>query len=479
MTARHTRIRVLATAALAGSAAAQPEPARPRVEVSDDGHATITLAPSPTDNTGWTRGDSVLYPASADWQFNLRRQVGGMKIADMNGDGHNDLVLGVYHSNSFPEYLDWHDMILYNTGSELESSPSWISVDQTHTGDVQVGDINLDTYPDYFAVSGGSGFSQVRVYFGSASGPSETAGWFGAPPRSGWPTSGLLLDIDKDGDLDVFTTNQAVSPNPYRPMYMFRNNAGVLDTFVSWQSAEASIQNGLDAADVDGDGWPDLGVAKWVNFQSGIYRNNGSGTLETTPYWTTGDDGTDKGVAFADVDGNGWPDYGLGHDEPGRVYGNDAGTFTLMWESDAPFYSQQEVAFHDIDRDGDPDFCEVNFGDGRTHLYLNRSGVLDSPPSWTFDASEVANCVAFGDINGDGWDDLAIGYSGDISVRVFYAVPPDCVADFNDDGSVNTLDVLAFLNAWSAGDSSADINGDGSVNTLDVLAFLNLWSAGC
>ena len=54
-----------------------------------------------------------------------------------------------------------------------------------------------------------------------------------------------------------------------------------------------------------------------------------------------------------------------------------------------------------------------------------------------------------------------------------------CVADFNSDGSVNTQDVLAFLNAWSAGDSSADINGDGTVNTQDVLAFLNLWSAGC
>ncbi len=47
------------------------------------------------------------------------------------------------------------------------------------------------------------------------------------------------------------------------------------------------------------------------------------------------------------------------------------------------------------------------------------------------------------------------------------------------DGSVNTLDVLAFLNAGSSGDPSADINGDGNVNTLDVLAFLNLWSVGC
>ena len=54
-----------------------------------------------------------------------------------------------------------------------------------------------------------------------------------------------------------------------------------------------------------------------------------------------------------------------------------------------------------------------------------------------------------------------------------------CDADFNGDGEVNTQDVLAFLNAWTAGEGSADFNGDGTVNTMDVLAFLNAWSAGC
>ena len=54
-----------------------------------------------------------------------------------------------------------------------------------------------------------------------------------------------------------------------------------------------------------------------------------------------------------------------------------------------------------------------------------------------------------------------------------------CIGDFNGDGTVNTLDVLAFLNAWAASDPRADINGDGTVNTLDVLAFLNAWAAGC
>ncbi len=59
------------------------------------------------------------------------------------------------------------------------------------------------------------------------------------------------------------------------------------------------------------------------------------------------------------------------------------------------------------------------------------------------------------------------------------ATQGECLADFDGNGEVNTLDMLAFLNAWSAGDPSADINGDGDVNTLDVLEFLNLWTAGC
>ncbi len=52
-------------------------------------------------------------------------------------------------------------------------------------------------------------------------------------------------------------------------------------------------------------------------------------------------------------------------------------------------------------------------------------------------------------------------------------------ADFNDDATIDTQDVLAFLNAWSAGDPSADIDGNGLVDTRDVLGFLNLWVGGC
>lgn len=65
------------------------------------------------------------------------------------------------------------------------------------------------------------------------------------------------------------------------------------------------------------------------------------------------------------------------------------------------------------------------------------------------------------------------------------AFDPCDYADFNNNGTVNTQDVSAFLNAWtvqrtqncSGGGCSADCNGNGTVNTQDVTCFLNLWTS--
>ncbi|HZW09997.1 MAG TPA: M14 family zinc carboxypeptidase [Phycisphaerales bacterium] len=59
--------------------------------------------------------------------------------------------------------------------------------------------------------------------------------------------------------------------------------------------------------------------------------------------------------------------------------------------------------------------------------------------------------------------------------RLAHAPP----GDFNHDASVDSLDVLAFVGAWSAGDGAADFNGDGLLDIRDLSAFLNAWNAGC
>ncbi|MFG0259240.1 MAG: GC-type dockerin domain-anchored protein, partial [Phycisphaerales bacterium JB041] len=58
-----------------------------------------------------------------------------------------------------------------------------------------------------------------------------------------------------------------------------------------------------------------------------------------------------------------------------------------------------------------------------------------------------------------------------------FAISPE--SDWNSDGQLDTLDFLAFLNDWVAGESNADFNNDGRIDTLDFLAFLNSWTAGC
>ncbi|TWT45087.1 FG-GAP repeat protein [Phycisphaerae bacterium RAS1] len=458
-----------------------------RIETSKDGRETVLLRPSATDGQVITRGAGVPFGTTPDWQNSIRRQVGSVRVADMNNDQAGDVLVGCYISQSFPPYTDWENYIYYNVGGTPEANPSWTSSVERHTGDLQVGDVNLDTYPDIVSVDGGSSFSPVIMFYGAAAGPDTVPDWQSTPPIAGWATSGLLFDIDHDNDLDLLTTNQGLDPNPYRPIYFFRNNAGALETTPSWQSAESSIQNTAAAADYDGDGWLDVAVAKWVNFQSAIYRNV-NGTLQTTPIWTDGSTASKRGVAWADVDDNGSPDLMIGS-SPTALWSNDDGALSVTWTSGATFFGQQEIAFCDVDRDGDQDYAEVNFSNGQTHIYLNNGGVLSSTPSWTYDSPNVGNAIAFGDVNGDQWPDLVIGTSGQPCVVIFYNLAPPLPGDMNCDGQVNILDInaftlavsdpLAYAAAYPECDITAgDLNGDGNVDILDINPFVALLSGG-
>jgi hypothetical protein len=414
---------------------AAPVSAAEVIEISEDGLQRVEPAAGEVPS-GWRRGADVPYPLVADWSNTLRVQVGGLAVADVNGDGAEDLVVGCYQSSSFPPYNDWENLIYLNTGTELEATPSWVSADERSTGDIQVALINDDPYPDIFAATGGFEMAPSVIYFGSASGPSPTPTWFASDVS--WTNYAKPFDFDHDGDVDVATANQGNSPtDPYRPMVLYLNDAGTLATTPSWQSAETSIQNFLSWGDLDGDGWEDLAVSKWANFSSGVYKNT-MGTLATVPVWTTGTTDTDKGVGWADVDGDLDPDLALGHD-PTQLWTNTAGSMAVTWTSSATYFGHSDLRWEDIDLDGDPDLAEVHFSNGQAHIYLNRDGVLDSTPSWTFDSPYVGTAIAFGDINGDDLPDLVVGNSGDTSIWVFY----------------NTMEPPLFADGFESGDTSA------------------------
>tara|TARA_R110002095_G_scaffold184453_1_gene161642 strand:- start:595 stop:1551 length:957 start_codon:yes stop_codon:yes gene_type:complete len=64
-------------------------------------------------------------------------------------------------------------------------------------------------------------------------------------------------------------------------------------------------------------------------------------------------------------------------------------------------------------------------------------------------------------------------------LSTYPAMPTECQADINGDGSLNFLDVSEFLAAFGVQGRAADFNGDGSFNFLDVSAFLAAFGAGC
>ncbi len=480
MKARHLIALLSALAPFCGAAAAQS-----RVEVTDDGREIATLIGGEAGRVTRAEGSTVPYGNAPDWQNDIRRQVGALQAADMNNDGLIDVVVGCYISNSFPPYDAWRNLIYYNVGGELEATPSWVSTDEVSTGDIQVGDINGDGFLDIFAANGGFEMAPSVIYWGSQDGPSTSPGWVSAELGRAWNNYATLFDFDHDGDLDVVTANQGNSTqDPYRPMYIFRNNGGVVETVPGWQSAETSIQNFLAFADYDGDGWEDLAVSKWANFQSGVYKNL-NGSMATTPAWTVGHTDTDKGVGWADVDDNGWPDLALGTDTT-VLYSNDGGNLSLTWTATAPYFGHSELRFFDVDQDGDSDLAEVHFSDGKVHIYLNEEGVLSSSPSWTYDSPTVGTAIAFGDINGDGRPDLVVGNSGQPCVKVFYAEGPPCSAgDANCDGAIDAFDVEPFILALTDPNGYAtrypdcavecsDVNGDGAVDAFDIEAFIDL-----
>jgi hypothetical protein len=160
-------------------------------------------------------------------------------------------------------------------------------------------------------------------------------------------------------------------------------------------------------------------------------------------------------------------------------YRDELGEFTTVTVADV----DGEVYVHAV-RQGEP-FADPPFGgellvlrdDGSSFTEVYRTD-LDGEMLPTLYGNNAATIDPDGNVwvAGGTWAN-PVFETGEIYKFAPVSGDPCDYADFNGDGSVNTQDVLAFLNAWNNQDSSSDCNGDGTVNTQDVLCFLNVWNS--
>jgi hypothetical protein len=205
-------------------------------------------------------------------------------------------------------------------------------------------------------------------------------------------------------------------------------------------------------------------------------------SLGADPIWESQDQGVATGLGFADFDGDGDADLVV-------AYGNDirAGPVVIYENQDGvldelPSWEGARNRFHghlstgDLDGDGWVDLAvSVFLGDGGwddpggVDIYLNRQGVLSAEPDWSA-SGFYSFSSTLGDVDLDGDLDLAV------AVGEAYSHAPDRSRLYINDGSGNlgTEPVWTTESDRHSFDAAfMDINRDGYLD----LAFANHGSA--
>ena len=327
-----------------------------------------------------------------------------MAVGDFNGDGKLDLAVANFGSDRI-RIFDGLGNGTFSYASRLATGSEPIAL---ATGDFN-GDGKLDLAVANF------GNNTVEVFMNNGSGSFGT----GATYNSGGtePRSLAVADFNGDGKPDIAVANYG------------SNNVGVLlntgnGTFpatATTYSSNGSGPRGLAAADLNGDGKPDLVVANYASNTVGVLLNNGNGTFPAaaTVYGTGG--ASPRGLAVADLNGDGKPDVVVTNntsDSVGVLLGNGNGTLAAASTfSTASGYGPFGVAIADFNGDGKPDVAITSASDA-TGESTDTVGILlnyNAPPPVVLDSADgLPFAVAVGAFGAgelvQGYDDAFNGY---------------------------------------------------------------------
>ncbi|TAE51395.1 MAG: hypothetical protein EAZ89_10190, partial [Bacteroidetes bacterium] len=246
-------------------------------------------------------------------------------------------------------------------------------------------------------------------------------------------------DLDNDNDADLILTGRDAQGSANRVTKVYINNGS--GQFVDNSTASNSlvqVGNGsVDLADYDRDG--DLDVLITGNAQVGavgrVYKNQliPSGSL-TFVLDASLEGITDSDAAFGDYNQDGWPDIALAGQNSSntpvtKIYQNNAGVFTENTGAGLLDLYQSSIAWGDVNNDGYPDLAINGFYKfGAQDIPSTNVYRVEPQLGFSFQqlpASELRprgnGSVSLADYNNDGFRDLLVtGDSADKSTTDIY-----------------------------------------------------------
>jgi hypothetical protein len=333
---------------------------------------------------------------------------------------------------------------------------------------VSIGDINADGHLDLLLVKGRHWPGMSRVMPGDGRGNFPTARDLG--DRRYRSYSGRLVDIDRDGDLDVVLSNDAPDPK-----VIFTNDGAghftLAGTFgqPGWEMRNAAIAdlNGdslpdivpairsqrptqyvclgagggrfdatcrpfsdasattITPADLNHDGRTDLVVPHRDGGQSSVYFNDGRGGFaagRAVPFGPK--DAAIRMAEVADLDRDGRLDIVVIDERRGAgvYFGRADGTFAEVLPLDDGKVRPYALAVADLNRDGAPDIIIGNV-EAPTAIHYNGGSGRRFTTIHAGDSRGAVYGFAIADLDGDGWVDIAVARSEAPSLVMFGGPP--------------------------------------------------------
>lgn len=274
-------------------------------DLNEDGKADVAVAmESGISLLVSTEGGRVATLIPDNWP---PTQLGMM---DVNRDGHLDMVSLHWGDYMGGMVLPNATQLHFGDGAGGFTGTQGIATPQRGRNDLKIGDVTSDGIPD-LVITSAQAFDFWVVAHDGVSGFKPPVAY----PRPGtWGVqSAAIADVDHDGNNEVII---ATGGNvPYTAIWIYPQQNGVLGAPTRVYTSD--LPTTMLGQDLDVDGRDDVAVMH--EGELGIYLQNGQGILQPETYARAvgygafgADDYNRQGVAAADITGDGCPDVAIG-----------------------------------------------------------------------------------------------------------------------------------------------------------------------